>query len=145
PDFVPRVPPRLGGVLHLPEFLFRERDQGRGVIDRLPVAERLERGRFGDQRLSRPGGSTDQHPLLGGKPGEECLLLDRVRGVGKLFEIFERQLVAVQVSLRRWLRLREDLRSAVECRQVAGRCERRWSRDSFSSNWTTDESESVSR
>ena len=73
--------------LHLAELLLGERDQRRRVVGRLAGVQGLEQRRLGDERLARARRRADQDALVGGKPGQQRLFLDRVGLVGELLEI----------------------------------------------------------
>ena len=87
PHVAGREPPLDGVGLHFAKFLFRQRDQGRGVVSDLARVQSFEQRGLGNQRLARAGRRTDQHPLLAREPGQEGLLLHRVRIVGDLVEV----------------------------------------------------------
>ena len=93
-DVVRMESPAHGRRLHLAELLLGQGDQRRGVVGHLAGVQGLEQRRLGDERLARPRGRADQHPLLGREPGQQGLFLDRVGREGKLIEIPRGKLVA---------------------------------------------------
>src|SRR5262249_39329874 len=93
-DVVGAEAPAGGAVLHLTELLLGQGDQRRGVVGDLAAVQRLEQGGLGDERLAGAGRGADQDARVGGEPGEQGLLLDRVGRVGQLVEVEVGQFVA---------------------------------------------------
>ena len=61
-DVVGVEAPADGGVLHLVEFLFREGDERRGVINDGVGVQCLEQGGLGDEGLAGAGGAQTRTP-----------------------------------------------------------------------------------
>ena len=93
-DVVGMKSPADGRFLQFLKFLFRQGNQGRGVVGGFAGVQGFEDGGFCNQRFTRSRRSAHQHAFFLLEPGQQRLFLNGVGLEGELVEVSRDEVIA---------------------------------------------------